>query len=97
MGRSRHTSGTAWRERTGGAAGRQRRPDDPLRSPGTPARRGGTGARTGAAYEEDPSGVVDWEDSGDYPGCVATRNVGASQPYASISAAVASAASCDFA
>ncbi|MEQ1919161.1 MAG: hypothetical protein ABL955_08185, partial [Elusimicrobiota bacterium] len=46
------------------------------------------GARTGPVYENDPNSLVDWTDA-PYPGCVATRNVGAGSPYASISAALA--------
>jgi hypothetical protein len=48
------------------------------------------GARTGPVYENDPAGLVDWQDlSPPYPGCVVTRNVGAGQAYATISAGVA--------
>ncbi|MBI5245837.1 MAG: right-handed parallel beta-helix repeat-containing protein, partial [Elusimicrobia bacterium] len=48
------------------------------------------GARTGPAYENDPANLVWWDGgAGSYPGCVVTNNVGAGQPYATITAGVA--------
>jgi len=46
------------------------------------------GLRTGPSFENDPGGLVHWE-AGTQPGCVVTRNVGAGQPYGTISAGLA--------
>ncbi|MBI3298687.1 MAG: right-handed parallel beta-helix repeat-containing protein, partial [Elusimicrobia bacterium] len=48
-----------------------------------------SGPRTGPAFENDPNSLVDWAGFEPYPGCVLTSNVGAGQPYATISAGVA--------
>src|SRR6185503_21185000 len=42
------------------------------------------GVRTGPAYENDPAGLVEWEEMNPFPGCVVTKNVGAGQSYLTI-------------
>ncbi|MBI4060684.1 MAG: Ig-like domain-containing protein [Elusimicrobia bacterium] len=46
------------------------------------------GVRRGAEYENDPNSLVDWPGFGASPGCAVTKNVGAGQAFATISAAV---------
>ena len=47
-----------------------------------------SGVRTNPAYENDPAGLVDWDDFPKFAGCAVTKNVGAGQNFATIQSAV---------
>ncbi len=59
----------------------------PLAATSRIAMRSESGGKRGTAYEDDPVGVVDWEDG--YPGCATARNVGAGQAYPTITLGLA--------